>query len=172
MRLKFADMSPLQKRKAIARDALARLASRQLKPKKGNWVTLHQDVLPMEDGSLVTDLQKLLKLKKPCEACALGGAICGLARFEDKIDVKQACPNTFEASFNRNAETSNRLQAIFGRGQLVLMEAAFENFGGWYRKYDVPDPAKVEAFCKRYKSYRGRFKAIFTQIAKTGEFNP
>jgi hypothetical protein len=168
----FQKMTPIQKRHAIARDALERLAMGQLKPVSGEWIRLPNDYM----GTL--DLQSILMKGKKgavCEVCALGGALCGIAAFEDKVHMK-VHDDRFRRIVRVPFEDSvKRLIEIFGIQQAILIEHVFERGEGSlssythsYCQYDLTDDEFDAAFrfynLKKHQTERALFKAVFTLI--------
>ncbi len=183
----FAKLPRIEQAKEIGRDALSRLASNQLKPAQGRWVVIATNQI--EDGSgqrkvETNDLQTLLITNRvKCQDCALGGAICSLAAKEDRIQVgKSQWLGAYYVSLDDESDETTRqyrrLKSIFGASQLALIEWAFENGTGNFGLFSITsDQSKHPAlnrarqvFYAKHRSAAARFKAIFTQIAKTGEF--
>ncbi len=158
---KWAKMSATAKRVAIAKDAIFRVKSEQIEPESGSWVWTNAP----ERWDL--DMQQLLAQGETCNACALGGAVCALAHFEDKLRYG-------DTGFD--GETEDRLNDIFGAQNLRLIECAFELGNGAFDDSDIDDEkamGRAIAFGKRYRSERNRFIAIWTNVAKhKGVFKP
>ncbi len=178
----FAKLSPINQRKAIAKDVLMRLDAAQLTPAAKVWV----NTFKRHDELESRDLQEVLTRGESCMVCALGGAICGLASIEDKVELKQkvswlgfTLPESEAVLGSKSSSLHRRLTRIFGNKQLALMENAFEDMEGALTIHDyiTKDPVeanktvdKVSYFVSRYPKAKDRFKAIWTQVAKTGEF--
>ncbi len=165
----FQALSPAEKRRAIAQDVLARVATNQLVPKPQMWVNVLHANLPRGEKA---DLQRML-FERPeviCEVCAIGAAICGLAALEDRITAEG---NSMGAGVGLNHVFDNqapdllaRLDALFGYEQVRTIERAFERDKADLFADDCPDQLLDEAdtFYRRNPDDRARFLAIWTAI--------
>lgn len=168
----FTAMTPAEKRRAIANDVLARLDAKQLVPTPQRWVTI-----PTYLGE-ERDLQTILHLhpEVPCNVCAIGAAIVGLAHFVDEVELKPSGGHeglfvSLSAWFAISPQHSAHLRLIdvFGQDQLLLIERAFEG-----KEADLPGQTEMpEAERQRCYAYRDRspkapadlFRAIWESIA-------
>ncbi len=184
---KWARLSKTAKATAIATDALYRVKAKLLTPKRGTWTDFNADREFFEDGyvSGEADLQTALKAGASCQACALGGAVCGVAFYEDRM--------TRNAAHFHNSETRARLIAIFGRDNLAYIESAFERGRGAFQSsahytrqgdfaaqsdfltddLDQPTLKRAIAFGRRYRTDAKRFVAIWRNVERNkGVFKP
>ncbi len=153
----FQALSPAEKRRAIARDVLERLERGQLKPQRGNWVIARRGLLDVDNDA---DLQSVLaESDVVCQVCAIGGAICAMAHFEDALTHRNA---HFKA-------VSSRLFDLLGEEQTRLMECAFEQGWGEYLARDLELHDEAVHFGNRYPDAIQRFLAIWTAIAEHPE---
>ncbi len=165
----FQRLSPIAKRRAIGRDVLERLATKQLCPEHNGYVQL--------DTYVVQDLQQQVDAGRKCYCCAVGGAAIALAHFEDKM--KTDSYGKLELCFGANTERS-RLTEILGAELMALIESAYEGYvkhngRGLDTERNLLSDSQVsdaiDFYC-RYRLPRNRFKAIWSQIASTGTFDP
>lgn len=171
---KWAAMTAPQRAVAIAKDVLYRIAIGQLEATPGTWVAV--------PSSPTKDLQEAILQQQHCHACALGAAICGVARFEDRIQLDDQRRVGLWA-----ANVSDRLIEVFGDNEARAMEVAFEGsqssgFGDCL--HSVADrPAedlyqRALAFAAKHGPDRSRhakrrLKAIYANIVKhKGIFTP
>ncbi len=178
----FQKLTPAQKAVAIAKDVLERLKTKQIKAETGIWVQVaevakanrrtdwFEENVTLKSLGLSKDLQTLVDQKVQCECCALGGAICSLAHFEDRVDLDRSGDTAL-------GRKEGRLKKIFGKN-LALIEHAFECGDGYFTGESSFDEYSEEAkraadFGNRYRSDSARMKAIFTNIIKNnGQFVP
>lgn len=176
----FKKLPRRKQRLLIAKDVLKRLATKQLKPQQSVWV------VPTADAKIGGSLQEYVKAKKPCQVCALGGIMASFAGFANAMNFRTNGWGDPVVWFQGQG-IRNRLTKIFGGAQLRNIEAAFEKGNGLFR-YDrfpgakidektwqitSPEIEKIKKFSRRYKSAKGRFRAIFQNIVKNkGEFVP
>lgn len=126
---KWRAMSKPQKRVAIAKDALFRAKTGQMKPTSGSWALFGY----REDLAEESDVQTILRKGVSCQCCALGGAICGLAAMEDSIELQRGLSqgdDMFADIYHKTGEVSTlrRLDDLFGAPQVRLLERCFEGF--------------------------------------------
>lgn len=163
--VKFDAMTPANKRRAIALDALNRANTGQIKPSSGDWVTIstrgYKKVA--KDGS---DLQKLLDMANgpTCKCCALGGAICGLAAWQDRLSASEDYGEHEICVTYDNARS--HLLSVFGMNQLILIENTFERGFGSLNTSVLCDNKCIRSttFYHRHRSKRALYIAIFTSI--------
>lgn len=151
-------MSKSQKAVAIAKDAIWRVEHGQIKPERGYFVQVIDE--PDNDQNMQVALKKGLQ----CEACALGGACCGLAHFENEMTV-------LEADFSMGVES--RLSRIFGASNLKHIELAFEQGCGYFVSKSTKAESAAVEFGMRFVDSRARFLAIWRNVAThKGIFTP
>lgn len=126
--MNFEQMSPQEKRVAIAKDVLLRLSTKairaessylKLETKDGRdgWDVKLGRAPEIEDQQLNTAISEG---KIICRVCADGALFLSHVMFSNHLTVKQA---TDIVSFH---QVQNRLQEIFSRDQLLMIETAFE----------------------------------------------
>ena len=143
----FEKMSPAEKRVQIARDVLAQLAMKRLVPTEGIWLngtnSERGDLFVKTDIKKNPELKDLLKKRKTCHGCALGGMfMCSVER-ADKLKVRDLItenePNftedeliEFQAADCSVPEgiTFDYLEKFFDMEQLEMIESAFERGAG------------------------------------------
>lgn len=168
MKIPFWLLTKNNKRKAIARDVLARLETNQLRPAhQGYVITDHAD----------SDLQSLVNQGEKCTVCALGGAVVSIAHFEDKIKTNTGGRVPVSSSLEQ-ISIQKRLRQIFGDELVELIECAYE--GTYSSTYGLHTGIltydEIQAALRFNTSFGSEntqlFKAIWLQIAATGTFDP
>lgn len=179
----FAKLSAPRKRVAIARDVLTQLKSGRLNATSGVWLAdTHSDSLVYDAQDVKNkELQSILKDMKQCNGCALGGMFMCAVERANKIKVKNL--DEFEEDYVgdygmqcagsdrvdiQGEDTMKYLSKWFDRGQLELIETAFERGEGGYE--GGPDAA---AFCNDVEEPAERMKLIMQNIiVNRGTFDP
>jgi hypothetical protein len=124
MSKKFADMTPKNKRIAIAKDVLTQLAAKKLRAAHGIYLEV------VADGEFTAEEM----LRKPCTVCALGGLFVACTNKvpseinSDELGLSTDNYDGFtETVLNGDSDSMKpRMQAYFTREQLRLIEHAFE----------------------------------------------
>lgn len=148
----FALLDPVEQRKTLGREVLARLAVNQLLAKEGTYLRVRKG-----HDLLSGDLQTLLASSETqCTCCALGAGVCALAGLEDRV-----CVFDGGGFGGRNAL---RLREVLGDTLNDLLESTFEGWDG------TSTPAR--RFYYAYPDPTDRLSAIYAQLADTGTFNP
>lgn len=173
----FQALSPAEKRRAIARDVLERLAVGRLIPSPGSWVVFRS-------FGAETDLQAALHdpNEAPCYCCALGAAACGVAHFEDALKLSQHHPLVRELEVDAFRD---RLIELFGLHQIGMIERVFEGSGAAFlNRLSIAVPLDEQMTHEEEKAcYELRWaldgahaylKAIWADVAADPEglFNP
>ncbi len=175
---RFNRLSKRAQRVAIAKDVLARLATKQLTPVSGAFVLIDPD------KAKVRSLQVYVNEGQKCEVCALGAAMCAVAGVANKINL-----NTDGDTFGYRVDFTSsgayaRLKRSFSPHSLVAMELAFEDGEGAYaysaeercfNTYAGTTPemaARIKAFVAKHPNQRKRLGAIYRNVAKHGDFTP
>lgn len=157
--VKLADMTPAQKRVAIARDVIKHLQAKR-------FVTVTNILWRFKGLSIAEKVNQkriktLLKIK-PCEVCAIGACvIAGLNRF-NQVEFKGVNGAEYE-------ELS--LQQWFSINQLALIEIGYEG-----KNYNFSNSVRSDAavsFFYKHCDNDTRLIAIMQNIIKNkGEFVP
>lgn len=177
---RFNRLSKRAQRIAIAKDVLARLATKQLKPVSGAFVVI--DPAKAQSKSL----QVYVNEGQKCEVCALGAAMCSFAGVANKIDIERPewKSGDYDDRVYFTSRTANRLKRSFPMRSLVAMELAFENGHGAYafsveeavfaRYVGTPAPlvARIKTFIAKHPNQNRRLKAIYQNVVEHGDFNP
>ncbi len=177
---RFNRLSKRSQRIAIAKDVLARLKTRQLKPRSGAFVVIEPDRATSDS------LQLYVNEGKPCEVCALGAAMCAFAGVANKIPLQ---PDDWNHSYISqvyftSSGADKRLRRCFSMRSLVAMELAFENGQGAYAYSEgeicfntyagTPRTlaAHIKAFVAKHPNQSRRLKAIYQNVVEHGDFTP
>lgn len=179
-------MTKAEKRVAVARDVLAQIRAKTIKPSRGNYIAATLSVIPREGD----DVQALLRdgKVKSCQSCALGSAFLSYARLYDNVKVEpygEFSPEMDYPSVGGAIPTkrihgdrpTDTLELVFDPKQLELIEHAFEAPS---RNVSIPDYELTEAdialakkYGKRYRKDDERLVAIMRNIVRNkGTFKP
>ncbi len=157
----FKKMTKAEKRVAIAKDVIANLKTRQLKPLSGTYFSIA--------AGDEFDLQTALAKGAECTVCALGGL------FACAVPYKNGDMGAVD--IHNGMVIINYLRGIFEKKQLDLIETAFEKklMGDPYpfatREAEQNHPAV--RFGKKYPGHKARMAAIMQNIIKNeGTFKP
>ena len=190
----FKNANLQQKRILIAKDALQQSIKKKIKIVPGKWVDLHFKNNSMIDYSDSDQSLRELLLSdklKPCECCGLGGLFVSCTLFNNKTtygDVTSGDEEYLGDPIQDDITLSNKLNEIFTKNQLILIEIAFEGNDGYfaddlyYHFEDTNKPYhgiskslfdKALDFYKKYPNDTKRFQAIMRNIIKNnGTFVP
>ena len=136
--------------KAKTRVAVAKDVLKQLKAKKIRAQSNYGYCVPDDAG--------------PCMVCALGAAMVS------RLRIKGAWSLVWRSSWWDRGAVTEELSDCFSHEQMLLIEDAFES--GPNEHYSPP-ATPGELFGARYRSDRGRLKAIMENIiANKGTFAP
>lgn len=165
-----------QKRVLLAKDALAQVEKKRIKPTLSCWVNVPDKTTVGENVQ-----EAVLDNKLKCQCCALGGLLLSATLYKNKIKVDsdglfgnaQIGDLQYSAIYMGNVSDKLKFEGLFGVDQLALIEQAFEVGRGFFTEERRPIDEKAVAFGNRYKSARGRFKAIMENIIQNnGTFVP
>ena len=169
----FAILSPAEKRRAIARDAIDQIRLQRFVAESGTYL-----FTPDLGGQVGRDLREvLLEQDRYCEVCGLGACFASMIRLENDLVLSNA-DLWSSCIMSRNAGAFlSRLQRHFEPAQLELIECAFEISDEYTHVLSYDDEAVVDAvvFGDKYDySDKERLLAILTSIAENeeGEFHP
>lgn len=174
---RFDKMSPAKQRVSIATDVIARIKARQLFAEQGKFVDM--DNININDKTdKKADLKTFFENKNnTCEVCAKGALfVCHTAIVNDfKVADFSKRDGSFEkvqAGFKLNSKEMKRLEPIFGKKQLTLIETAFEGSTMNHNiKITAPELAGCLVIYNRRDDDSKRLTAICGNIIKNkGEF--
>jgi hypothetical protein len=155
-------MTRVEKRKAIARDALAWIQTGALVPEQGCYLR------PISAGACnilanvaAADTQLRDLALGPCEVCAVGALVAAKACRFDRVSVGAWRDMTYHYG---SGAFGAILGEFFSVRQCRRIEGAFE---GW-------DEESPDQFVRRYPSAKDRLVAILKRIIADpkGEFHP
>jgi hypothetical protein len=166
---RFQNMNPSQKRVAVAKDVLAMIEARRIRARAGTYLSLQRRVKGVKPE---TEVQEILLESPTCTACAVGSIfVCTMLR-NDNLTINEFTgdPTIDRGEMDRDALGSgdglyDAVAWLFSKGQLALIEAAFE--GGYvncYPDYGSDTEARAEKFHDTYTSDEKRLAAIMQNI--------
>jgi hypothetical protein len=164
---KFQAASPAEKRVLIAKDVLAQMATKRIRPIYGKWL----DGMNVLDKYGNVDFSKQLdqSIKDSstgCSACAAGAIFACAVLRKDAITVGEAGYDDDGGGVYDGGNIWSYLRGIFPAEMLDRIETAFEMDGGAQHAGE-----KYASFKPGIKSPNGRMKAIMQNIIKNrGEF--
>jgi hypothetical protein len=169
---KFKKATDAQKRVLIAKDVLARVASRQYRVQAGQWIALGTWFDRRREPA-----QNLLLEGETCAGCALGGLMMSCTVFNNKMVTDNFQHYDIGRKVKSKRPIPNGLNTFFSNEQLRLIETAFEKglgFDGWGRAFNNSAQAEAAvAFGSRFRGERTRLLAIMRNIVKNkGTFKP
>lgn len=169
-RLPFSRLTAKQKRIAIAEDVLLRLDARQLDPVQGVYVKFKSTTEITQGENLKS------RLKSPgltCVCCAIGAAVVALAAKENRMELMESyhINQIHISNIRQTDQAKERARAALGAKLNHVIEASYE---GWnyvksltpWGSYDTRD------FYLHHPNNVDRLRAIYTQVARTGTFDP
>ncbi len=130
------DYTPSERRVLLAKDVLAHLKAKRIKPTDGLFMRMFVDEATSETYSLDNKIQlhKLLnKGVEPCEVCADGALIYAAAMRFNKMTDRDVDMNLYDNEISADPEPfMNMLKKWFGEKQSALIDIAFEAGKGAY----------------------------------------
>jgi ribosomal protein S27AE len=179
---KFSRAKAWEKRVALAKDVITQIKAKLISAKTGNYISLDYIDYYIDFDS---QFNKAVKEKKlTCQTCAKGALLACHVLKNNHMTIR-------DASRAQDEDVKPRLKRIFGKGQLDLIEAAFEKavicddlkvlegesnrtdqFGNYY---NIPTELgkKAIAFGKKYRDANKRLIAIMENIiTNRGTFIP
>lgn len=169
----FEKLTPAQKRVQIARDVLAQLKSKRLIAANGIWL----DSTPFGAGTLFTasqlkknlELQEVLKKRKQCSGCAMGGLFMCAVERANKLKLKDIMDSDNDDEYAiSGTNTFNYLSKFFEGEQLAEIETAFERGQGAHR-----GSSDAISFAQEEEDPGERMRLIMENIIiNDGEFLP
>ena len=169
----FAILSPAEKRRAIARDAINQIRTQRFFAESG--VYLFTEDLRQQVGRDLREV--LLEQNRSCSVCGLGACFASMIRLENDLVLSSADLWSSCSMSRSTGAFLSRLQRHFEPAQLELIECAFE-ISDDYAHVLSPDDDEVQRvvdFGDKYAhSDQERLLAILNEIAndEEGEFHP
>jgi hypothetical protein len=138
---KFDKMSASEKRVQIARDVLAQLASKRLIATTGTWLAGSDEgnLFSRQDVEKSPELQKVLSKTKECTGCALGGMFMCAVERADNLKIGDLSDDTQSQLQIQTDDIFEYMEKFFSRGQLHMIESAFEQGDGHASDEDAAD---------------------------------
>lgn len=160
---RFAKMTKVQKRVAIAKDALAAIKAKVYVAEEGTYCNVPAlETLRRYGKADDAKLAEQLRDNMPqCECCAVGALFLSKARMADKVTV---------SDYLDTPDYWAQLEPYFKCDQLDLMEAAFE-VEDISRCRNMDAAERAMKFGVRYELPRDRLVAILNNVVKNnGKF--
>lgn len=190
---RFRQMTPEQKRVTIAKDVIAALQSKKIKPQTSIYTSLVANKA-INTSEPEKQLQDVLLSLPTCSACAIGSMfVCTVIRHDqlkiDDLGVESYKSDRWDAGKQRYVSTTNRtnrlnereyldqyLKKFFTFKQLTLIETAFERWNpaeGYEDELKDTGRWKAFLFGKQYQNTKARMVAIMSNIiTNNGVFVP
>lgn len=153
----------VQRRKLLAKDALAQIEAEKIKPLRGFWSKLPGDWECSDE-----QVQPALLSGIVCSACAAGSLMLAWVRYQNRCtgyDLHDENPfSSPEVSWKK----------MWPEANLALIEIAFEQSHGWNQEQEWKGGLKAADFGDRYQTNMSRLIAILKNIIKSkdGLFHP
>ena len=182
----FKEASAAEKRVLIAKDVIAQVKAKKIKPGRGAFVQFEGD-------HNIDAFCRELFLKdqiKQCECCAIGGMLvsCTLYSKTSAENFNGICAYrnfngicAYLDGFPSEGGITGVLEKLFSISQLRLIEQTFECDNGFVKSQHNDQRGKMfpkfsfksSAFCGRYPKTKDRLVAIMRNIIKNnGTFKP
>ena len=165
---RFRKMPLERQRITIAKDVLELLETEKVIAQSGTYMELDSDIEEKywDDWTAAPEapvqLHELIERSETCEVCGIGACFVAAVRRNDQVeasDMNAASDDRFMRSYLRN---------WFTKDQIELIEAAFEESGGFYKGPTRRLGERASNFGKRYDSDEERMRAIFQNIVDNG----
>lgn len=173
----FRKANAAQKRVLIAKDVLEQLKAGKIKATRGCFLRIRSlsGLLTNRDAAYKESLQATFLRGdiEQCEACADGALMLSCTLFNNKYSTGAPFYN-LDVWINSKKSMKNKLNVIFSRSQLRLIENAFEKGDGAFQKFKkTPEAKKAIQFGRRFSTPKNRLKEIMKNIVKNrGAFVP
>lgn len=181
MAKKWNEMTPKERRIALAKDVIQRIRMKELNVCMGNGYVVPFDHLNIKDLDGPITKTECKTLQKHCEVCARGGLMLSRIDKFNSIEWKDVIgTDIFQDSEYLSIEqedTTKALKGAFSENQLNLIEAAFEIDAYTYCGLNPPKKKQArgeqaETFGESYDNDSDRLMAICQNIVDHGEFRP
>lgn len=160
---KFEKLTAKEKRVQIARDVLAQLTLKRLVPTPGVWLngkTEGSRLYSEKDIKKDRQLQEVLKDRKTCTGCALGGMfMCAVERANE---LKLSELNDVDEGVDFD-DAMKYLGRFFDGEQLEMIETAFERGDGATSAGD-----EAQDFCANVDDASERMRLVMENIVVNG----
>lgn len=174
---KFDRLPKEEQRVYIARDVLAQMQLKHLKPEEGVYLAserLAYDRLKLKDQT--RDFGALLDAA-PCTACAIGSLFACAVKVADRAPAASFLGQTSGTGRTVGAPLKSYLDRFFTREQQALIEAAFEGADISSQcadaGVDVRTIVSAMTFNRGFKGAKTRMTRIMRNIIRNGgDFDP
>jgi hypothetical protein len=167
----FEQMTPAEKRVAIAQDVIRHMDAKRIIPLHGTFLAPYRGRL-FEPGSDV-ELSDALKTGPVCECCQVGAMMYSAVLLADALKVSELESSASHYGIN-SFDIWNYLAQWFTDEQLNLIEYTFEGGNGATSVDEIDDAETcehAEMFHDEYDDEGHRMRAICENIiANGGEF--
>lgn len=173
----FRKATAAKKRVLIAKDVLEQLEAGKIRATSGYFLRIQSfsDHVSNYDAVKKESLQAtyLRGDIEQCDACADGALMLSCTLFNNKYTT-DAGFYMLDVWINSKKSMKNKLNVIFSRSQLRLIENAFERGVGAFQKFrETPKAKKAIQFGRSFSTSGNRLKAIMKNIVKNrGTFVP
>lgn len=156
----------------IAEDVIAALDAGKITAHRGHWALYNVDQT-VDDNE---ELQNVLN-RTQCSVCALGAVFTEMVRRDNHFKVGELSSRRYLFI----ASLEERLETVFSRDQIILIENAYECGRGFYKNLKASEffseevLQRQDAFISRYceSTDEVRMKVIMQNIIENnGEFIP
>jgi hypothetical protein len=170
----FEDMTPNEKRVAIARDLIEHVNAGRVRAQESVWLSSRGAV--QFSNSDERQLDAVLKAVPTCTCCQLGGLLYATACRANAVKVSDVTNEYDDDDSLDYSGFSGYLERYFEEQQLMLMEMAFEGGDGAFSGYDLDTNEETEdelehaanAFYFRHDNDEERMVAICQNIIDHG----
>lgn len=165
----FENLSPAERRVAIAKDVIAQIKCGRYMPDTGIYI--EPEDIP---GYEATSIQRIFNDIGSCRVCEIGGIILSVTKFRNKLNKE----DIGRVSKDLNGRKINSiLKGVFTPKQLFLIECAFEGYNSTADRYacdkmDVEncfseeEVSKIDDFRAEYYDDADRMIVIMRNIIK------
>jgi hypothetical protein len=164
------DFSPAERRVMIAKDVLAELRTKHIRPRQGVFVAAkYEDGTPTLVATCAGQPMHEALLNNVCECCALGAIfVAAVERFNDVESTDN------HVSPNLGLEDIHApIRKHFSETQMKLIENAFETGNGYFVKTTIDGRDRAVKFGMQFHTPRSRMTAIMKNIIENnGTFKP
>lgn len=173
----FRKATAAKKRVLIAKDVLEQLEAGKIQAATGSFLRINRFSAHVSNYDAVNkESLQAVYLRgdiERCDACADGALMLSCTLFNNKYSTGAGFYN-LDLWINSEKPMKNKLNVIFSRSQLRLIENAFEMGVGAFKKFKkTPKAAKAIQFGGRFSTSKNRLKAIMKNIVKNrGTFVP
>lgn len=159
---KFEKLTAKEKRVQIARDVLAQLALKRLVATPGVWLSgkNESNLYSQKDIDKDRQLQEVLKDRKTCTGCALGGMFMCAVERANELKISELDDAESGIDFD---DAMKYLGRFFDGEQLEMIESAFEQGSG-----ATSAGYESEEFCANVEDASERMRLVMENIVVNG----